>query len=361
MFGRTILGKSQEMDRWKRGVYAAAGGIDASDDDGFGTIRWVVGELYVTRHFRPESMDHIEAIVANLRIAFRERIGRVNWMESKTKKEALRKLDRLKVRIGGPTKQRDHTDLRILDADLFGNVRRAAEAEWMHAVRRLPSPVDREEWTMPPQMNNGTNRRYELDIILPAGLLQAPMFDPDADPSINYGAIGSYIGHEIPHGFDDQGRRVDSQGKLRDWWGKRDAHVFQARSKKLVAQYGAFAPVPEHPDVRVDGELTLGENIADLGGVATALDAYRRSLAGRTPPTLDGLTGEQRFFLGWAQAWRSKASAEFLKNQVVTDEHTPRQFRVDGVVRNLDEWYAAYDVKAGMRLYLAPQDRVKIW
>jgi putative endopeptidase len=245
----------------------------------------------------------------------------------------------------------------IRDDDIVGNVRRAAAADWAFYVGRVGGPVDLNDWGMTPQTNDAYNGSLR-DIVFPAGILQPPVFDPNADPAYNYGAAGGIIGHELTHGFDDQGRKLDAEGKLRDWWAPADAKVFDARASMLGKQYSSYEPLP---GVRVNGDLTMGENIADLGGVSLALAAYRMSLSGRPAPMVDGLTGDQRVFLGWAQAWRGKLRDEAIKRQVVSDPHSPRMYRVNGVVRNMDAWYDAFDVKPGNKLYVAPEDRVRIW
>jgi putative endopeptidase len=357
MYGRTIGDQREQQPRWKLGVRAVAGAIHATDDEPLGSMRWAVGQLYVNRYFDASAKAQVEDIVANLLAAFRARIQRVDWMSMKTRSEALRKLDTYNVKIGYPSTQRDYSHVVIRDDDLLGNVRRAAEAEWEFYAKRLSGPVDLDDWGMTPQTNDAYNGSLR-DIVIPAGVLQPPMFDPRADPAVNYGAIGAYIGHEITHGFDDQGRKIDAKGMLRDWWTAKDAGAFAERATRLAAQYSAFEPLK---GVRVNGRLTLGENIADLGGVAVALEAYRASLKGRPAPELDGWSSEQRFFLGWAQAWRGKVNEKFLRNQVISDLHSPRQYRVDGVVRNIDEWYEAFGVKEGEKLYVAPAERVRIW
>jgi putative endopeptidase len=278
-------------------------------------------------------------------------------MSPATKKQALEKLDTYNIKVGYPDHRRDYSKLVIRDDDLVGDVKRAAAADWGFYVGRLLGPVDRSDWRMTPQTNDAYNGRLR-DIVFPAGILQAPIFDAAADPAINYGAIGGVIGHEMTHGFDDQGRKIDASGALRDWWAPSDAKTFEARAAKLGAQYSAFEPVP---GAHINGELTMGENIADLGGLTLALDAYHRSLKGTPAPVIDGLTGDQRVFLGWAQAWRGKFRDAFVRKQVVSDPHSPRQYRVNGVVRNIDAWYASFGVKPGDRLYVAPKDRVHIW
>jgi putative endopeptidase len=278
-------------------------------------------------------------------------------MSASTKTEALQKLDTYTIKVGYPDHARDYSTLVIRDDDLVGDVRAAAAADWNFYVKRLNAPVDRSDWSMTPQTNDAYNGDLR-DIVFPAGILQPPMFDVAADSAINYGAIGGVIGHEMTHGFDDEGRKIDAKGALRDWWAPQDAKTFDARAARLGAQYSAFEPVK---GAHINGQLTMGENIADLGGLTLALDAYHASLGGKPAPVIDGLTGEQRVFLGWAQAWRGKFRDDFVRKQVVSDPHSPRQFRVNGVVRNVDAWYAAFNVKPGDKLYVAPKDRVHIW
>jgi putative endopeptidase len=261
--------------------------------------------------------------------------------------------------VGYPTTpRRDYSRLIVSDGDPVGNVRRAADLDWDFYVDRLPKPVDRSDWYFMPQVNNAANTTSLRSLVFPAALLQAPMYDPGADAAVNYGAFGAYAGHEIIHGFDDRGRKVDARGQLRDWWPEAEAKTFEARAAELGKQYSAFEPLP---GLYVKGQQTMGENIADLGGVTLALDAYHASLQGKPAPVIDGLTGDQRFFLGWAQAWRGKLSDEALRDQVTTDNHSPRRYRVNGVVRNIDGWYAAFGVKPGDKLYVAPENRVRIW
>jgi putative endopeptidase len=295
--------------------------------------------------------------VVHLKAAYRARIEALDWMGPATKAEALKKLDTYTIKVGYPDRPRDYSALVIRDDDVVGNVRRAGAHEWAFYVGRFRGPVDRTDWIMTPQTNNAYNGSLR-DIVFPAGILQPPIFDPNADPAINFGGAGAVIGHELTHGFDDQGRKIDADGRLRDWWTAEDAKAFLARAGRLSAQYSQFEALPS---VHVNGDLTLGENIADLGGVALALDAYRASLGGKTAPVLDGLTGDQRVLLGWAQAWRGKLRDDAVRKQVASDPHSPRQFRVNGVVRNLDAWYPAFDVKPGQQLFVAPADRVRIW
>ena len=358
MHDKTLAGQQQEEVRWKRAVHRVAGGdCGAAPGDCFGTLNWAAGQLYTAQYFPPSAKAKIEDLVAHLKAAYRKRLENNDWMSPATKAEALKKLDTYNIKLGYPDHPRDYSHVAIAGDDLVGDVRNAAAADWAFYVNRLPGPVDRSDWSMTPQTNDAYNGSLR-DIVFPAGILQPPVFDPNADPAINYGAIGGIIGHEMTHGFDDQGRKIDAQGALRDWWTPEDAKKFEARAKELGAQYSAFEPLP---GVHVNGALTMGENIADLGGLTLALDAYHQSLNGKPAPVLDGFSGDQRVFLGWAQAWRGKVSDDFVKRQVVSDPHSPRQFRVNGVVRNIDAWYGAFRVAPGDRLYVAPKDRVKIW
>jgi putative endopeptidase len=355
---RTLAGQQKEEPRWKRAVERVAGGdCGASPGDCFGTLNWAVGQLYTASYFPPSAKAKIEDLVAHLKAAYRARLEHNAWMSPATRAQAIEKLDTYNIKVGYPDHPRDYSKLDIRSDDLVGDVRRAAAADWAFYVDRLNGPVDRQDWSMTPQTNDAYNGSLR-DIVFPAGILQPPIFDPNADPAINYGAIGGVIGHEMTHGFDDQGRKIDAAGALRDWWTPADAKNFEARASKLGKQYSSYEPLP---GVHVNGDLTMGENIADLGGLTLALDAYHDSLHGKPAPVIDGLTGDQRVFLGWAQAWRGKVSDDYVKRQVVSDPHSPRQFRVNGVVRNIDAWYAAFDVKPGEKLYLAPQDRVHIW
>ena len=353
---KALTGQEQESPRWKLGVRAVSGG-DFIVDGHFGNLGWAVGELYTAKYFPAEAKAKIEVLVNHVKAAYRVRLEKLDWMSPATKVEALKKLDGYTIKVGYPDQPRDYSTLVIRDDDLVGNVRRAAQADWSFYTARLNGPVDRSEWAMTPQTNDAYNGSLR-DIVFPAGILQAPIFDPNADAAYNFGAAGGIIGHELTHGFDDQGRKFDTEGKLRDWWTPADAKTFEARAAKLGAQYSAFEPLP---GLHVNGGLTMGENIADLGGLTLALAAYREFLHGQPAPVLDGFTGEQRVFIGWAQAWRGKASDDFLRKQVVGDPHSPRMFRVNGVVRNLDAWYELFDVKPGDKLYLAPADRVRIW
>jgi putative endopeptidase len=355
---KTLSGQPQQQVRWKRAIRAVAGGDCQGDRvDCFGNMGFGVGQVYTAHYFPPAAKAKIEALVANVKAAMRARLERLDWMTPATKVEALKKLDTYQIKVGYPDHPRDYSGLVIRKHDLIGNVRRAGAWDWRFYVSRLNGPVDRSDWSMTPQTNDAYNGSLR-DIVFPAGILQPPMFDPAADPAVNYGAIGGVIGHELTHGFDDEGRKLDASGALRDWWTPADAAAFEARAKRLGAQYSAFEPAP---GVHINGDLTMGENIADLGGVNVALEAYHRSLNGAPAPVIDGFTGDQRVFLGWAQAWRGKARESYIKKQVVTDPHSPRFFRVIGPTRNVDGWYEAFGVKPGDAYYVAPDQRVRIW
>jgi putative endopeptidase len=359
MRAKTLSGQQAQSVRWKRGVRAVAGGDFLAGDraDRFGNMGWGVGELYAARWFPPESKAAIQALVLNLKAAYRTRLEKLDWMSPATRTKALEKLDTYTIKVGYPDTPRDYSKLVIHDDDLVGDVRNAGAVEWAYYTDRLGGPVDKGEWGMTPQTNDAYNGSLR-DIVFPAGILQPPIFDADADPAINYGAAGGVIGHELTHGFDDEGRKFDAQGKLADWWRPADAKTFEERAARLGAQYSAFEPVP---GAHVNGQLTMGENIADLGGLTLALEAYHASLKGAPAPALDGWTGEQRVFLGWAQAWCGKSRDDAIRRTLVSDPHSPRVCRVNGVVRNIDAWYDAFGVKAGDKLYLAPADRVRIW
>lgn len=317
-----------------------------------------IGQIYVARYFPPEAKREMDRLVANLKVAMRARIQSLEWMGPDTKAQALAKLDAFTVKIGVPEVWDDTSSIRIDRNDLIGNMRRAAAWARADNIADLKRPVDKREWGMTPQTVNAYYSPLNNEIVFPAAILQPPFFDVNADPAVNYGAIGGVIGHEISHGFDDQGRRFAADGAQRDWWTAEDNTRFNARADRLVEQYNKFEPLP---GLFVQGRVSLGENIADLAGLTVARDAYLASLGGRPAPVIDGLTGEQRFFLGWGQVWRFKARDERMRQRVATAPHSPPQFRVNGVVRNMDAWYAAFDVKPGDALYLPPEERVRIW
>jgi putative endopeptidase len=346
-YGQQLRGQPQQRERWKRGV--------AFTTDALGEA---VGQVYVKEYFPPESKAKMEQLVANLRAALQKRLANLSWMSAETRKRAEEKLATFVAKIGYPDKWKDYSTLEIKRDDLIGNVRRAAVWEWNRQVARLDEPVDRDEWYMNVTDVNAYYNPLNNEIVFPAAILQPPFFDPAADDAVNYGGIGAVIGHEIGHGFDDQGRKFAPDGSLNDWWTKVDADAFGARTRMLVEQYSSFEALP---GLKVNGATSLGENIGDLGGLNMAYEAYYNSLQGQPAPVLDGLTGDQRFFLSWAQVWRTKIRDEALRAQVLSDPHAPPYFRVNGAVRNMDEWYEAFDVKPGDKLYLPPEQRVKIW
>ena len=345
--GRTLSGQPEQRARAKRAVQATNGALGEA-----------AGQLYVARYFPPESKLAMVALVENLRRAYAARIAALPWMTAPTKAAAAGKLAAFRPKIGYPERWRDYSALEVRRGDAFGNATRAAVFEWRRRVDRLGQPTDRDEWLMAPQTVNAYYNPTFNEIVFPAAILQPPFFDPKADAAVNYGGIGAVIGHEMGHGFDDQGSKSDARGVQRSWWSARDTAAFGKLVGRLADQYAEFEPLP---GIRVNGHLTLGENIGDLGGVNVALAAYRLALAGRAAPRLEALSGEQRFFLGFAQIWRALYRDESLRNQVLSDPHSPSMYRVNGVVRNLDEWYAAFEVKPGDRLYLAPAQRIRIW
>jgi predicted metalloendopeptidase len=346
-YGKTLSGREKQRERWERGVDLVNRGLGEA-----------IGQVYVKRHFPPESKAKIDALVANLIAAYKANIETLAWMGPATRAKALEKLSTLRVKIGYPAKWKDYASMAITPGALLANVRAAELWSWRFDLAKLGKAVDKDEWFITPQTVNAYYFPGTNEITFPAAILQAPFFDPNADDAVNYGGIGSVIGHEIGHGFDDQGRLYDASGTLADWWTKADGDAFTARSKGLVAQYNAFEALP---GLKVNGQLTLGENIGDLGGLGVAYQAYRRSRGGQEPPVIDGLTGDQRFFLAYGQVWRSKYRDEELRALVLSNPHAPPVMRVNGAVRNVDAWYTAFSVQPGDRLYLAPEQRVKIW
>ncbi len=344
--GTVLSGIPQQQPRWKRGVSLTSGSM--GDE---------VGQQYVARYFPPESKASIDALVVNVRAAMGERLQKLEWMAPETRAKAVAKLAAFTPKIGYPSQWRDYSTLTVTRGDLVGNVARASQYEYRRNLNKLGKPIDRTEWFMTPMTINAYANPPMNEIVFPAAILQAPFFDPKADAAINYGGIGAVIGHELSHHFDDQGRKYDPTGKLAEWWTPQDVTRFKTFTDRLVAQYNAYEPLPGQ---KVNGELTLGENIADLAGLTVAYEAYRKSLNGRPAPVIDGLTGDQRFYLGWAQVWRSKVREQALRQQLLSDPHSPGAQRV-AIVRNLDPWNAAYNTKAGEALYLSPADRVRIW
>lgn len=348
-FSKTLRGVEQKRERWKRGVNE----IDASLGD-------AVGQIYVARHYPPQNKAAMDQLVSNLAAAFKERLEKNDWMDEATREQALLKLSTFEPRIGYTKKWTDFTTLEIGDS-LLENALAITDFLWRDQLSRLGGPVDRELWPYPPQTVNASYNPLLNQITFPAGILQPPFFDLAADPAVNYGAIGAVIGHEIGHGFDDQGRRFDEKGRIRDWWTPAANEAFQAKADKLGAQYDSYEPLP---GAHISGKLTMGENIGDLGGLQMAHAAYRRYLdqcCNGEAPVLDGLTGDQRFFLAWAQVWQGKYREDELRQRLETDPHSPPYFRINGVVRNVDAWYEAFGVEPGDALYLSPEERVKIW
>jgi putative endopeptidase len=345
--GKTLSGQEQMAARWKRGV-----------DEVGGTLGEAVGKLYVQRNFKPAAKARMDSLVANLREAYQIGIDSLEWMSPETKRQAKDKLAHFTVKIAYPDKWRDYSSLAIRPNDLFGNAKRASEFQYADMVSRLGKPVDRSRWGMTPQTVNAYYNSTNNEIVFPAAILQPPFFDPNADDAVNYGAIGAVIGHEIGHGFDDQGRKSDGMGNLRDWWTEADAKAFEARTNKLGAQYDAIMPVDS---VHINGKLTMGENIGDLSGLAQAYRAYKISLHGKEAPVIGGFTGDQRFFLGFAQIWRTKYREAALRQQLLTDPHSPGTARAYVPLINNDAFQAAFNVQPGDKMYLPPEERVKIW
>ena len=346
-YTRTLSGVSTLRPRWKRAVQLVDGSLGE-----------LVGQDYVRMHFPPAAKSKMEALVVNLKLAMADRINTNSWMSAPTKLAAIDKLQKMDVMVGYPDKFRNYDAMRIDSGDLYGNVQRAGRFNTDYAMADLGMHVDRKKWGMNPQTVNAYNGGLENKIVFPAGILQAPYFDLNADDAVNYGAIGAVIGHEITHGFDDQGRKIDATGAVRDWWTPEDAARFEAQARIFGAQYAKFEAAP---GAFINPQLTMGENIADFAGLEVALNAYHKSLGGKEAPVIDGLTGDQRFFLAFAQAWRTKQRPDAVKNQVATDPHSPARFRVLGPLRNVDAWYAAFGIKPGDAMYIAPELRAKIW
>jgi endothelin-converting enzyme/putative endopeptidase len=345
-FGKTLSGTPQQLPRWRRAV--------AAEDVLLGEA---VGQIYAKRYFPPESKAQVDAMVANIITAFRHRIEALSWMDPATKAEAQAKLTTLYVGIGYPETWHDYSAYEVKPDDIFGNIWRGILFNYHYNVARLGQPIDRKEWTMNPQTVNAVNLPLQNALTFPAAILQPPFFDPLAPAAANYGLIGSVIGHEISHTFDTEGSAFDSKGRVRNWWTPADLAHFKAATARLAAQYDAYKPFP---DLSLNGQQTLAENIADVAGISAAYDGYRASLAGKPAPTQDGFSGDQQFFIGFAQNWASKARPAALRQQVMTDSHSPGQYRAS-TVRNLDAWYPAFNVQPGETLYLAPADRVQIW
>jgi putative endopeptidase len=345
--GRVLSGQQAQRARWKRSVGLVEGGLGM-----------MLGQAYVQRAFPPAHKAAMERLVQNLMTAFGQGIDELEWMSPETKAQAHDKLKNITVKIGYPDRWQDYSALQVRRGDLVGNVRAIALYGWNRNIGRLGRPVDRGEWGMTPQTVNAYYNSANNEIVFPAAILQAPFFDPNADDAVNYGGIVAVIGHEVSHAFDDQGRKSDGAGNLRDWWTPADAAAFQQRADMLVAQYAAYSPIE---GMNVNGRLTLGENIGDLSGLAVAYRAYRNSLGGREAPVIAGFTGDQRFFLGWAQVWRRILRDEALRNQIMTDPHSPSVYRGNGPLVNNEAFYRAFGVKEGDKMYRPADQRVRIW
>jgi endothelin-converting enzyme/putative endopeptidase len=345
-FGKVLSGTLQQRPRWQRGVLV----VD-------GLLGDAVGQIYAERYFSTEAKAQVQAMVANLIAAYRKRIEALSWMDPATKSEAQAKLSTLYVGIGYPETWHDYSSFEVKADDIFGNIWRGNLSDYRREVARLGKPVDRKEWSMTPQTVNAVNLPLQNALNFPAAILQPPFFDPLAPAAANYGAIGSIIGHEISHTFDTEGSSFDSKGRVRNWWTPADLAHFEAATAQLAAQYDTYKPFP---DLSVNGKQTLAENIADVAGISAAYDGYQGSLAGKTAPTQNGLSGDQQFFIAFAQNSGSKMREAALRRQVMTDPHAPAQYRA-ATVRNIDAWYAAFNVQPGEKLYLAPPDRVRIW
>jgi putative endopeptidase len=348
-YGRTLSGTPELRERWKRGVSLVERAMGEA-----------VGRAYVGRHFPPGARERMDVLVANLLEAYRQSIGELEWMGADTRRRALEKLEKFSPKIGYPVRWRDYSSLGIDPTDLMANVRAAHAFEFDRQLNKIGKPIDRDEWRMTPQTVNAYYSPGMNEIVFPAAILQDPFFDPGRDDAANYGAIGAVIGHEIGHGFDDQGSKFDGDGRLTDWWNAEDRQAFEARTRSLIEQYNALAP-QQAPDQHVNGALTIGENIGDLGGLGIAWKAYLVSLRGEEAPVIDNLTGAQRFFLSWARAWQQKIRDAEVIRRLAIDQHSPDEFRCNQIVRNLDEFYSAFDVGATDELWLEPPARVRIW
>lgn len=347
LYSKGLSGIEEQRPLWKRAV--------GSTENVMGEI---LGQLYVEKHFKPEAKERMLTLVDNLKKAYAASIKELDWMSEDTKVKALEKLANFRTKIGYPDKWTDYTKLEIIDGDIVGNDKRAALFQYNKALEDLKGPVDKEEWGMTPQTVNAYYQPAWNEIVFPAAILQPPFFNIDAEDAVNYGGIGAVIGHEIGHGFDDQGRKYDGSGKLHDWWTEEDNTKFEVRKNKLAAQYDGYVAID---DLHVNGQFTSGENIGDLGGLSIAYKAYKMSLENKDGPVIDDMTADQRVFYGWAQVWRRLYRDEELKRRITTDPHSPARFRGNGAVVNIPGFYDAFNVKEGDGMYLAPEDRVKIW
>ncbi|MEU4809661.1 M13-type metalloendopeptidase [Nocardia fluminea] len=349
-YGRTLTGAQENRERWKRGVSLVQELLGEA-----------VGKLYVARHFPPQAKARMVELVANLQEAYRRNIAELEWMGPDTRAAALTKLEKFTPKIGYPDTWRDYSAVEIDASDLVGNYRRGHAADHDRDLGKLGGEVDRGEWFMTPQTVNAYYNPGMNEIVFPAAILQPPFFDMNADDAANYGGIGAVIGHEIGHGFDDQGAKYDGDGNMQDWWTDEDRAEFGKRTKALIDQYNVLSPADLDDEHTVNGEFTIGENIGDLGGLSIALAAYKISLEGKEPPVIDGLTGLQRVFYGWAQVWRTKARTEEAVRRLAVDPHSPPEFRCNAVIRNIDSFYEAFGVTPEDQLYLKPEERVTIW
>ncbi len=345
-FGKVLSGTAQQRPRWQRGVFV----VD-------GLLGDAVGQVYAQHYFSPEAKAQAETMVANMIVAFRKRIEALSWMNPATKAEAQTKLSTLYVGIGYPETWHDYSNFEVKAGDIFGNIWRGDLADYQRQIARLGKPVDKKEWSMTPQTVNAVNLPLQNALNFPAAILQPPFYDPKAPAAFNYGAVGTIIGHEISHTFDTEGSAFDSKGRVRNWWTPEDLKHFETATTQLAAQYDTYKPFP---DLSLNGKQTLAENIADVAGISAALDGYRASLAGKPAPVQDGFSGDQQFFIAFAENWGEKPREAALRQQVMTDSHSPGEYR-SATVRNIDAWYGAFDVKAGEKMYLAPEERVKIW
>ena len=359
--GQSIAGRTAPLPAWQLAVHIVAGmqcvGSGGPSADCFGSLRWAAGDLYLAAYFPDDVRAQAQAMIDALRSAFRRRLASEPWMSASTRAEALRKLDAYTVNLGGPVKPADLSALTIRADDLVGDARAIAAMDWTAQLDRLKGPVDPTAWVEAPQTLDANNGEA-LDVEFPAGLLQSPVFDGHRDAAYNFGALGAFVGHEWTHGFDDHGRQIDADNRRHDWWSAADANAFRQRADRLAGQYDAFQPLP---GAHVQGRQTLDEDIADLGGLSVALDAYHASLHGQPAPVVDGFTGDQRVFLGWAWLWRGRKTDAALRQQLTDDVHAPFPVRVDAVVRNIGAWYDSFDVRPGERLFLAPEQRVRLW
>ena len=348
-YGRTLTGADAIRPRWKRGVALVEGAMGEA-----------VGKIYVERHYPAQVKARMDVLVANLVEAYRQSITDLEWMGEATRVRALDKLDAFTPKVGYPVRWRDYSTLRIDANDVLANVRAASEFEFARNLGKIGQPVDRDEWFMTPQTVNAYYNPGFNEIVFPASILQPPFFDAQREEAANYGAIGAVIGHEIGHGFDDQGSKFDGTGRLTDWWDAADRAAFEERTASLIEQYDALSPKLT-PELHVNGALTVGENIGDLGGLSIAWKAYLISLDGAEPPVIDGLSGAERFFFAWAQTWRQKEKRAEVERLLAIDPHSPNEFRGNQIVRNLDEFYTAFDVHESDAMWLEPAARVTIW